>query len=259
VDAPPAPKPAPAQAEAPKPDAPADTKQGAPVDLSAAAKYGVIGLLNATGGDPGAPTAPWGQLDDDASQARGGMFGNAAGEAFGVGGLGLAGVGEGGRGQGIGLGSIGTLGRGAGSRRSVPKIRAEAMSVSGRLFPEVIQRIVRQNFGRFRLCYESGLRADPLLQGRVSIRFIIAKDGRVSSTSNAGSDLPSTAVVACVARAFQGLAFPAPDGGIVTVTYPLVFSPGDPVPPPSGTSPIKVPSTAPLSVDQKPAGAGKKP
>ena len=39
-----------------------------------------------------------------------------------------------------------------------------ATSVSGRLPPEVIQRIVRQNFGRFRLCYENGLRSNPNLR-----------------------------------------------------------------------------------------------
>ncbi len=52
---------------------------------------------------------------------------------------------------------------------------------SGRLPPEVIQRIVRQNFGRFRLCYENGLRNNPNLQGRVSVRFVIGRDGAVSN------------------------------------------------------------------------------
>lgn len=45
------------------------------------------------------------------------MWGNAIGDSFGAGGLGLSGVGEGGggRGEGIGLGAIGTIGHGAGS------------------------------------------------------------------------------------------------------------------------------------------------
>lgn len=32
-------------------------------------------------------------------------------------------------------------------------------------------------------------------------------------------------VVECVLRAFSGLSFPAPEGGSVTVSYPLLFSP----------------------------------
>ena len=101
-----------------------------------------------------------------------------------------------------------------------------ATSVSGRLPPEVIQRIVRQNFGRFRLCYENGLRNNPNLQGRVGVNFVIGRDGAVSQVQNGGSDLPDSGVVQCVVRAFYGLSFPQPEGGIVTVGYPIMFSPG---------------------------------
>jgi hypothetical protein len=50
-------------------------------------------------------------------EAFGNMWGDAIGDSFGAGGLGLTGVGEGGggRGEGIGLGSIGTIGHGAGT------------------------------------------------------------------------------------------------------------------------------------------------
>ena len=102
-----------------------------------------------------------------------------------------------------------------------------AVSVSGRLPPEVIQRIVRQNFGRFRLCYENGLRNNPNLQGRVSVRFVIGRDGAISNVSNGGSDLPDSGVVSCIVRAYYGLSFPQPEGGIVTAVIPVMLSPGD--------------------------------
>lgn len=108
-----------------------------------------------------------------------------------------------------------------------PRIRMGATSVSGRLPPEVIQRIVRQNFGRFRLCYENGLRNNPNLQGRVGVRFVIGRDGAVSNVGNGGSDLPDGSVVSCVVRAFQGLTFPQPEGGIVTVVYPVIMTLGE--------------------------------
>ena len=47
------------------------------------------------------------------------------------------------------------------------------IETNGRIPAEVIQRIVRQNFGRFRLCYENGLRNNPNLQGRVAVSFVI--------------------------------------------------------------------------------------
>jgi hypothetical protein len=217
--------------------------------LREAMEFGMIGLLNTgAAGDPNAPTAPWGRdtsLGTDDISARGNMWGDEIGDAFGAGGLGLSGIGEGGggRGEGIGLGNIGTLGHGAGTgtgqgfgaghgrlggshKTAAPKVRMGATTVSGRLPPEVIQRIVRQNYGRFRMCYEQGLGRNPNLQGRVSARFVIGRDGSVSNVSNGGSDLPDSGVVSCVLSAFYGLSFPQPEGGIVTVVYPIMLEPG---------------------------------
>ncbi|MFO0675673.1 MAG: AgmX/PglI C-terminal domain-containing protein [Polyangiaceae bacterium] len=215
-----------------------------------AAEFGMIGLLNVgAAGDPNAPTAPWGReesLGNDPLSARGNMWGDAIGDSFGAGGLGLSGVGEGGggRGEGIGLGNIGTIGHGAGTgsgqgfgsghgklagshQTRSPTLRQGATSVNGRLPAEVIQRIVRQNFGRFKLCYENGLRTNPELRGRVGVKFVIDREGAVSTASDGGSDLPDASVVSCVVRGFSNLSFPKPEGGIVTVVYPIAFSPGD--------------------------------
>ncbi len=217
--------------------------------LREAQEFGMIGLLNTgAAGDPNAPTAPWGRdtsLGTDEISARGNMWGDEIGDAFGAGGLGLSGIGEGGggRGEGIGLGSIGALGHGAGTgtgqgfgsghgrlggshKTRAPKVRMGQTTVSGRLPPEVIQRIVRQNYGRFRMCYEQGLSRNPNLEGRVQVRFVIGRDGSVSNVQNGGSDLPDSAVVSCVISAYYGLSFPQPEGGIVTVVYPIMFQPG---------------------------------
>jgi hypothetical protein len=97
--------------------------------------------------------------------------------------------------------------------------------VSGRLPAETIRRIVRQNFGRFRGCYEAGLLRKPALAGTVTTRFVIGRDGAVSSVATGDSTMPDADVAACVVRAFGGISFPEPEGGIVTVTYPIAFSP----------------------------------
>jgi hypothetical protein len=96
----------------------------------------------------------------------------------------------------------------------------------GQIPAEVIQRIVRQNFGRFRMCYEDGLRANPSIGGRVAVKFVIDRQGAVSLASDGGSDLPDQGVIGCVVRGFQNLSFPQPKGGMVKVTYPIVFTPG---------------------------------
>jgi hypothetical protein len=218
--------------------------------LREAAEFGMIGLLNAGGGaDPNAPTAPWGREDsrgNDPMSALGNMWGDAIGEANGAGGLSMTGTGEGGggSGEGIGLGNVGTIGhasglgdgQGFGSSHGrlagtheirTPDPRQGTTIINGHLPPEVIQRIVRQNFGRFKLCYTDGLRSNPSLQGRVAVKFVIARDGSVSTASDGGSDLPDQSVTQCVIRGFSNVSFPAPDSGIVTVVYPLTFTPGE--------------------------------
>jgi hypothetical protein len=214
--------------------------------LRDAVDFGMIGLLrNAAGGDPDALTAPWGRddsLGNDPKSARGAMWGTAIGESAGMGGLGLTGIGEGGDGpgEGLGLGAIATVGHGDGSglgsglgyagghlarthEVKAPTVRTGVSSFSGgRLPPETIQAIVRQNFGRFRACYENGLRQNPNLEGTVSVLFVIGREGEVSNVGGGGS-LPDSGVVSCVARSFSALRFPSPDGGVVRVTYPISF------------------------------------
>jgi hypothetical protein len=112
---------------------------------------------------------------------------------------------------------------------SRPHLRDEGIAVSnGSLPPEVIKRIVRQNFGRFRLCYESGLRINPGLTGSVRTRFVIEADGAVGTVSDAGSSLPDAGVVTCVQHGFGQLAFPTLTGPSMTVTYSLSFAPAEP-------------------------------
>ncbi|MDC3982178.1 AgmX/PglI C-terminal domain-containing protein [Polyangium jinanense] len=120
-----------------------------------------------------------------------------------------------------------------------PAIRLGATEVSGRLAPEEIQRVVRGSFGGFRACYEEGLKRNPNLEGLVNVRFVIGKDGRVTQAASSPaspatpegqappSRMPDEKVVACIVGAFEKLVFPAPEGGIVTVMYPINFSPGN--------------------------------
>jgi tetratricopeptide (TPR) repeat protein len=206
-------------------------------------------------------------IASDPISARGNMWGSEIGESFGAAGLGLSGIGQGGgatgpssvgsggggRGEGIGLGSVGTIGRGAGAgvgqgfgsgsgrlggshRAQLPQVRMGATSVSGRLPPEVIQRVMRQNFGRFRQCYQDALRRQPNVAGRIVLRFAIDRGGVVSNVGADQNDFADGQMRSCLTRAVYGLSFPAPEGGVVTVAYPILFSPEGTMLPPSSTA-----------------------
>jgi beta-lactamase regulating signal transducer with metallopeptidase domain len=98
---------------------------------------------------------------------------------------------------------------------------------AGRLAPEVIQDVVRRNFGRFRACYEAGLQRNAKLQGRVTVKYVINLDGTTQMPADEGSDLPDPQVVQCVVSGFAHLSYPPPQGGYLTVVYPIEFAPGD--------------------------------
>jgi tetratricopeptide (TPR) repeat protein len=219
---------------------------------------------------PATAASPWRSdaLGADPLSARGSMWGEQAGEASGAGGLGLTGIGEGGggRGEGIGLGGIGTLGHGASAgtaqgfgsgygrlggahRVEPPRVRAGTPQVSGRIPTEVIQRIARQNFGRFRLCYENGLRERPDLAGRMAVRFVIQRDGSVSQAAVMDLGTLTPQVASCVARAFYALSFPAPEGSTITVVYPLTFGPESL----TSRSPSRTPARPLMEVPRPPA------
>jgi len=225
-------------------------------ELDLAAFGGLVGILR-SGAPATGPSSPWAtdtQLGQDPDNKIGAMFGADANDAMGYG-VGLWGTGEGGggKGEGVGIDGVGSTvggggggpgkwgygvgdkdrwgnghGPGAGGHvAKAPRIRNPEITSNGKLPPEVIQRIVRQNFGRFRLCYESALRSNPGLSGRVVTKFVIGRDGAVAQSQDAGSDIPNQEVVSCVVRSFNALSFPSPEGGIATVTYPIIFSPGD--------------------------------
>ncbi len=168
------------------------------------------GAVGAPLGAPEVPSAPMG--------ARSGP---------GLGVTGAAGVTESPRavdGGGVGVG----LGRLSGEHAvKAPTVRQGATSVSGRLAPEIVRRVVRQSYGRLRQCYLHVLQASPGAEGRVTVRFLIGSDGAVSAVQVTENTTGVASLGACVAAAFRSMSFPSPDGGSVTVTYPFVFNAGD--------------------------------
>jgi hypothetical protein len=98
-------------------------------------------------------------------------------------------------------------------------------AVANGLPAETVQRVMRQNVGRYRQCYETGLRGNPALHGRVMVRMTIDASGSISSAEDAGSDLADDTVTSCVFGTLGTLTFPQPAAGSATATVPIVFSP----------------------------------
>lgn len=97
-------------------------------------------------------------------------------------------------------------------------------SVGGGLDRDVIESVIRRRLDRIRLCYERQLNFNPRLSGKISVRFIIGKDGSVLSSKALEDTMKNASVKNCILEEVKDWNFPQPEGGtLVNVDYPFVF------------------------------------
>jgi hypothetical protein len=102
----------------------------------------------------------------------------------------------------------------------------DSTMVVGSLPAEAVQRVIHLNRARFRACYAAGVSRNPALAGRVVVEFSIRRSGEVGDAAvDDASTLPDGEVRACLVDAFRHLSFPQPEGGVVSVAYPMSFTP----------------------------------
>jgi len=95
----------------------------------------------------------------------------------------------------------------------------------GGLSREEIQRTVVVVMPDIKGCYEAALNRDPNLAGRITLKWVIAGDGTVTTILIEKTTFADPMVENCVIGILRRQRFPTPKGGgIVNVTYPFVFS-----------------------------------
>ena len=131
------------------------------------------------------------------------------------------------------IGDIGSLNGNPGGRtRIAPKrdrkkdlidIPSSDVRVMGSIDRSLISKQVNRHMAQIRYCYERELQRDPSLSGKVTVRFVIDKDGSVSKANIQTSSLGSKKVENCVKDRFLKFKFPVLNG-IVIVKYPFIFN-----------------------------------
>jgi len=231
-------KPVKAEGRAPTAEEPGASAEGRARIAQEAAAQAEAMLLGALGGEGGA-------LGD--VLAGGAVTGNAADVLAQASGVGVATKSEagtlrtrsgGGSGQKAGLGSLKKT-KGAG------KAAAEGQAVkerdvrgnvglnsggdvggSGEFDAALVQRQIKQRLKSITRCYESELRKNPSLAGKVVVTFTIQERGNVTDAKVSENSTGSPGVADCVTRTISRFRFnPGPDGGSVTFRYPFVFQP----------------------------------
>ena len=217
---------------------PAEAAEGRARIVQEAAAQAQAMLLGALGGEGGA-------LGD--VLAGGAVTGNAAdvlAQASGVGVAAKSAAGTlrtrsgGGSGQKAGLGSL-KKSEGAGKsakegqavkerdvRGNVGLNSGGDVGGSGEFDAALVQRQIKQRLKSITRCYESELRTNPSLSGKVTVTFTIQERGNVTDAKASENTTGSPGVADCVTRTISRFRFnPGPDGGSVTFRYPFVFQP----------------------------------
>ncbi len=126
---------------------------------------------------------------------------------------------------------------------TMPVLAGSGPDAAPRIDPKYIQERVRGDlFPLAMQCYQSGMAKDPKLAGRIELKFTIMGDPKVGGVVGEASLGDGTTIAdpefqTCVKESLMSVSFDAPpNGGEVTVVYPIDFSPDEPEPPPAGSA-----------------------
>jgi len=136
----------------------------------------------------------------------------------------------GGSGEGVGIGDLATEGGGSvqSGKKTEARVsgsaRAEAPEVDGELSADAIRRVMKRKMSAVKGCYESALKRDRDLKGKLIIEFEVLETGRITGLYFGGS-LQSSDIENCIERRARSWRFPKPQGGTVFVSIPVVLTP----------------------------------
>ena len=194
-----------------------------------AAKTGVLKMLGAKG-DNGtiADLVKGGDVSGDADKvfSQVGGVGVATADGGGLrtkGGGGTGSLRGGGSLKAGGPGEVGTGDR-SGERAVKGVVKESApVDVDGSLDPSIIAKEIRGRLGAIKACYESGLKRNPNIGGKLVLRFEISSVGKVTKADYEQDTMKDDDVNSCIKGKVLSWRFPAPAGGSVQFSYPFVF------------------------------------
>ena len=96
----------------------------------------------------------------------------------------------------------------------------------GKLDAFVVREMIRKDLPKINRCYESALRYEPELTGKVKVRFAVMRKGSVQAVRVLENTTGHEGVERCVARVVGAIRFPSRRyGKPLSFTFPFVFAP----------------------------------
>ena len=148
----------------------------------------------------------------------------------GAGGLGTRGGGDGTIGSGSRTGVSGPTGGGGAGDKGQTEVKVDVKTTAldevfaGGLDPSAVMSVIKQRYYRgIQQCYQSALKTNPKLAGKINIGFVIGKVGKVTSSNIGGFD---PGVDACVRAQVMRWRFSRPDDDEAEFQIGFILRPG---------------------------------
>ena len=96
----------------------------------------------------------------------------------------------------------------------------------GKLDAFVVRQKISKDLPKINRCYESALRYEPELAGKVKVRFDVMRKGSVQAIRVVENTTGHAGVERCVTRVVSNLRFPSRrTGKPLSFTFPFIFAP----------------------------------
>lgn len=101
--------------------------------------------------------------------------------------------------------------------------------ILGSLGPELLLPVVEEHADQLAYCFERALAAAPGLRGKVTMKWVVNGEGKVTMAHVAETELKNANVEQCLTAKIRTWVFPRPKGGgIVIANCPFTFAPPTP-------------------------------
>ncbi|HUJ28960.1 MAG TPA: AgmX/PglI C-terminal domain-containing protein [Myxococcales bacterium] len=127
---------------------------------------------------------------------------------------------------GAGYGLLGSATAGRGGVSGVPvSVPSRPTALKGSIDRDLVAKVINEHVNEMRSCYERALIRQPNLgAGKVLLEWTIDLAGSVTEVRSKSSSLKNDEVVSCLLDVARQMKFPKPAGGIVIVTFPILFN-----------------------------------
>lgn len=100
-----------------------------------------------------------------------------------------------------------------------------AQAAYGKIDAFVVRQKISKDLPKINRCYQSALRYEPELAGKVKVRFAVMRRGSVQGVRVVENTTGHEGVERCVARVVSGIKFPSRRyGKPLSFTFPFVFA-----------------------------------